>query len=62
MRHIFWICCGVTLLTAGLRAQAPRNAALAGGPVYGTAISYLADGQPFVSIPAGDVIVTFGLE
>ena len=31
------------------------------GPVYGTAISYLADGKQFVSIPAGDVIVTFGL-
>ena len=32
------------------------------GPVYGTAISYLADGKQFVSIPAGDVIVTFGLD
>jgi len=31
MRHIFWICCGATLLTAGLWAQAPQNAALAGG-------------------------------
>jgi PQQ-like domain len=32
------------------------------GPVYGTAISYLADGKQLVSIPAGDVIVTFALE
>ena len=32
------------------------------GPVYGTAISYLADGKQFVSIPAGDLIVTFGLD
>ena len=32
------------------------------GAVYGTAISYLADGKQFVSIPAGDVILTFGLE
>jgi alcohol dehydrogenase (cytochrome c) len=32
------------------------------GPVYGTAISYLADGKQYVSIPAGDVIVTFGLD
>jgi alcohol dehydrogenase (cytochrome c) len=32
------------------------------GPVYGTAISYLADGKQFISIPAGDVMVTFGLE
>ena len=32
------------------------------GPVYGTAISYLADGKQFVSIPAGDVIVTFALD
>ena len=32
------------------------------GPVYGTAISYLADGKQFVSIPAGDVIVTLGLD
>jgi alcohol dehydrogenase (cytochrome c) len=32
------------------------------GPVYGTAISYLADGKQLVSIPAGDVIVTFGLD
>jgi alcohol dehydrogenase (cytochrome c) len=32
------------------------------GPVYGSAISYLADGRQFVSIPAGDVIVTFGLD
>ena len=32
------------------------------GPVYSTAISYLADGKQLVSIPAGDVIVTFGLE
>lgn len=32
------------------------------GPVYGTAISYLADGKQLVSIPAGDVIVTLGLD
>jgi len=32
------------------------------GPVYGTAITYLADGKQFVSIPAGDVIVTLGLD
>ncbi|MSU65539.1 MAG: c-type cytochrome [Opitutus sp.] len=32
IRHLFWIGCGVTLLAAGLRAQAPQNAALAGGP------------------------------
>ena len=32
------------------------------GPVYGTAISYLADGKQLVSIPAGDLIVTFGLD
>ena len=32
------------------------------GPVYGTAISYLAEGKQLVSIPAGDVIVTFGLD
>ncbi len=32
------------------------------GPVYGTAISYLAEGKQLVSIPAGDVIVTLGLE
>jgi alcohol dehydrogenase (cytochrome c) len=32
------------------------------GPVYGSAISYLADGKQFVSIPAGDLIVTFGLD
>ena len=32
------------------------------GPVYGTPISYLADGKQLVSIPAGDVIVTFGLD
>ena len=32
------------------------------GPVYGTAISYLAAGKQLVSIPAGDVIVTFALE
>jgi alcohol dehydrogenase (cytochrome c) len=32
------------------------------GPVYGTAISYLADGKQLVSIPAGDIIVTFGLD
>jgi outer membrane protein assembly factor BamB len=32
------------------------------GPVYGSAISYLADGKQFVSIPAGDVLLTFGLD
>jgi outer membrane protein assembly factor BamB len=32
------------------------------GPVYGSAISYLADGKQFVSIPAGDVMLTFGLD
>ena len=32
------------------------------GPVYGTAISYLAEGKQLVSIPAGDVIVTLGLD
>jgi len=32
------------------------------GPVYGTAISYLADGKQLVSIPAGDIIVTLGLD
>ena len=32
------------------------------GPVYASPISYLADGKQFVSIPAGDVIVTFGLD
>jgi outer membrane protein assembly factor BamB len=32
------------------------------GPVYGSAISYLADGKQLVSIPAGDLIVTFGLD
>ena len=32
------------------------------GAVYGSAISYLADGKQFVSIPAGDVIMTFGLD
>ena len=32
------------------------------GPVYGTAISYLADGKQYVSIPAGDLIVTLGLD
>ena len=32
------------------------------GPVYSTPISFLADGKQFVSIPAGDVIVTFGLD
>jgi hypothetical protein len=30
--------------------------------VYGSAISYLAEGKQLVSIPAGDVIVTFGLD
>ena len=34
----------------------------ANGPVYGTAISYLAGGKQLVSIPSGDVIVTFGLD
>ena len=32
------------------------------GAVYGSAISYLADGKQYVSIPAGDLIVTFGLD
>lgn len=32
------------------------------GAVYGTAISYLAGGKQLVSIPAGDLIVTFGLD
>jgi glucose dehydrogenase len=32
------------------------------GPVYAAAISYLVDGKQFVSIPAGDVILTFGLD
>jgi alcohol dehydrogenase (cytochrome c) len=32
------------------------------GAVYGTAISYLADGKQLVSIPAGDLIVTLGLD
>jgi alcohol dehydrogenase (cytochrome c) len=32
------------------------------GAVYGTAISYLADGKQLVSIPAGDIIVTLGLD
>jgi alcohol dehydrogenase (cytochrome c) len=32
------------------------------GPVYGTAISYLAEGKQLVSIPSGDVILTFGLD
>jgi alcohol dehydrogenase (cytochrome c) len=32
------------------------------GAVYGTAISFLAGGKQFVSIPAGDVILTFGLD
>ena len=32
------------------------------GPVYASAITYLADGKQFVSIPAGDVLVTFGLD
>ncbi len=34
----------------------------ANGPVFSTPISYLANGQQLVSIPAGDVIVTFGLD
>ena len=34
----------------------------ANGPVYGTPISYLADGRQLISIPAGDVIITFGLD
>jgi alcohol dehydrogenase (cytochrome c) len=32
------------------------------GPVYGSAITYLSEGKQLISIPAGDVIVTFGLE
>jgi alcohol dehydrogenase (cytochrome c) len=32
------------------------------GAVYGSAISYLAEGKQFVSIPAGDIILTFGLD
>jgi outer membrane protein assembly factor BamB len=32
------------------------------GPVYASAISYLADGKQYVSIPAGDVLLTFGLD
>jgi alcohol dehydrogenase (cytochrome c) len=32
------------------------------GPVYGSAISYLADGKQYVSMPAGDVLLTFGLD
>jgi alcohol dehydrogenase (cytochrome c) len=32
------------------------------GPVYGTAMSYLAGGKQFVSIPAGDLLITFGLD
>jgi len=32
------------------------------GPVYATAISFLVDGKQYVSIPTGDVIVTFGLD
>jgi len=32
------------------------------GPVYGSAISYLADGKQYVSIPAGDLLVTLGLD
>ena len=32
------------------------------GPVHGTAISYVAGGKQLVSIPAGDIIVTFGLD
>ncbi len=32
------------------------------GPVYATAISYLVDGKQYISIPTGDVIVTFGLD
>ena len=34
----------------------------ANGPVFSTAISYLANGKQQISIPAGDVIITFGLE
>ncbi len=32
------------------------------GAVYGAAVSYLAQGRQLVSIPAGDLIVTFGLD
>jgi len=32
------------------------------GAVYGSPISYLAGGKQFVSIPAGDLIVTLGLD
>ena len=34
----------------------------ANGPVFASPISYLANGKQYVSIPAGDVIVTFGLD
>jgi alcohol dehydrogenase (cytochrome c) len=34
----------------------------ANGPVFSTPISYLANGRQLVSIPAGDVIVSFGLD
>ena len=32
------------------------------GAVYGSAISYLVDGKQVVSIPAGDLLLTFGLD
>jgi outer membrane protein assembly factor BamB len=34
----------------------------ANGPVFASPISYLANGKQMVSIPAGDLIVTFGLD
>ena len=46
MRHIFWICCCVTTFAADLRAQAPQNAALAGGP---SATAAIPQTNPFSS-------------
>jgi len=34
----------------------------ANGAVYGTPISYLSNGKQLISIPAGDVLLTFGLD
>jgi hypothetical protein len=34
----------------------------ANGPVFASPISYLSNGKQMVSIPAGDLIVTFGLD
>jgi alcohol dehydrogenase (cytochrome c) len=34
----------------------------ANGPVFASPISYTANGKQLVSIPAGDLIVTFGLD